>query len=216
MPTRTDEIAFELQRPSLPVLLQKFLRHLEHGDSDSQMDLRAYAPPARLTVFPSVRVHFYAPNEQSGTSGMRRERIRAVTSWRKGPPRYDCAFVAKNGDVAGFQGLDVVRVRTFFSFRGEVGEQFDCALVSWFVPVGEQPCQVTGMWIVEPLLDDDGEDVTSIIRIDRIVRAAYLQPYPGDENTPIPNDMSPDNTLDSFTAFYVNKYIDYSAHGIAY
>jgi hypothetical protein len=47
---------------------------------------------------------------------MRRERIRAVKSWRNGPGRYDTNFVNMDSSVYRMRGLDVARVRFFFSF----------------------------------------------------------------------------------------------------
>jgi len=100
---------------------------------------------------------------------MRCERIRAVTSWRKGPSRYDTIFVNTDPTAEGMRGLDVARVRLFFSFSHE-GVQYPCALVRWFSCVGDSPDNTTGMWIVEPdTSDDDGETLTSIIHLDTVL-----------------------------------------------
>ncbi len=76
-------------------------------------------------------------------------------SWRKGLPRYDCVFITTDDAQPGFRGLHVARVKLFLSFvHREV--RYDCALVSWFKRVEEEPDELTGMWIVEPELYDDG------------------------------------------------------------
>ncbi|KAJ7213664.1 hypothetical protein C8J57DRAFT_1034950, partial [Mycena rebaudengoi] len=53
----------------------------------------------------SAVVKFIAPGDQSGAGGTLPERIRAVHSWRGGPPRSDCVFVGGNPDLPGFRGL---------------------------------------------------------------------------------------------------------------
>jgi hypothetical protein len=41
---------------------------------------------------------------------MRRECIRAVRSWHKGPPRYDCVFVVTDETAEGMRSLDVAHI----------------------------------------------------------------------------------------------------------
>ena len=62
---------------------------------------------------------------------MRRERIRALPSWRNGPSRYDTVLVSTDSQLDGMIGLDVARVRLFFSFTHEDIE-YPCALISWY------------------------------------------------------------------------------------
>lgn len=66
------------------------------------------------------------------------------------------------------------------------------------------------MWIVEPDFDPAGYRIMSIIHIDSIVRAAHLLPVFGGDAS-VPREINFSNTLDIFSAFYVNKYIDYHA-----
>jgi hypothetical protein len=61
----------------------------------------------------------------------------------------------------------------FLSFTSR-GIPYPCALVQWFVVVGDAPCSDTGMWIVKPEMDNDGTQVTLIIHVDSIVRGAHL------------------------------------------
>lgn len=167
-----------------------------------------------MTVFPYAVAVFYAPSDGCGSQGMKKERIRAVRSWRGGPARYDCAYVSVNETLPGFRGLtDVVRILLFFSFKVD-SIVYPCALVSWYVSVVDKPCEETGMWMVEPELDKYGRRLVSVIHVDCILRAAHLLPIPGDE--PVPVRLRHTDTLDAFTAFYVNKYADHHAHEIAF
>ena len=75
---------------------------------------------------------------------MRRERIRAVPSWRNGPGRYDTVFVSEDASLPGMQGLLVARVLLLFSFKAH-GVLYPCALVHWFSRVGHECDEDTGM-----------------------------------------------------------------------
>ncbi|KAF8232213.1 hypothetical protein L208DRAFT_1273259, partial [Tricholoma matsutake] len=101
-------------------------------------------------------------------------------------------------------GLDVARIRLLFSFSHE-GIEYPCALVHWFSCMGDSPDDHTGMWVVQP--DDD--KTSSIIHFDTIVRASHLLPVFGQEW--VPRTLLFTDTLNTFTRFYVNKYIDHHA-----
>ena len=135
---------------------------------------------------------------------MRREHIRAVISWRNAPGRYDTVFVNTDSSADGMRGLDVACVRLFFSFSHD-GIEYPCAFVHWFSRVGNSPDDHTGMWVVQP----DDENPPSIIHLDSIVRAAHLLPVFGPGRAP--RTLSFTDTLDKFTRFYVNKFIDHHA-----
>lgn len=138
---------------------------------------------------------------------MRQEQIRATPKWRKGPPHYDCVFIS-TGAEDGFRGLDVARVRLFFRFRVE-DQTHECALVEWFSHHGNEPDDDTGMWIVTPDFDGDGSRTRSVVHVDTIVRGAHLIPVFG--TTHIPHNFPFSASLDSFQAYFVNKFIDYHA-----
>ena len=144
---------------------------------------------------------------------MRRERIRAVPSWRKGPPRYDCIFVHTNPLAEGMRALDVARVQAFFSFVSR-GITYPCALVHWFSRVGDEADEDTGMWVVEPDLDETGAPFAGIIHLDSVLRAAHLMGVCGEAF--VPKTLTPDNSLDFFYSFYVNKFIDHHAFEIVF
>lgn len=144
---------------------------------------------------------------------MRREHIHAVSTWRKGPARYDCIFVNTDPGRGGMRGLDVARVRMFFSFIYH-GVKYPCALIRWFSRVGDMPDEDTGMWMVEADLNAEGKPFMSVIHLDTIVRAAHLIGVYG--NVFLPRGISAHNSLDVFRTFYVNKYIDHHAFEIAF
>ena len=144
---------------------------------------------------------------------MRCERIHAINVWRNGPGRYDCVFVNTDPSADGMLGLDIARVRLFFSFKHE-NTKFPCTLVHWFSQVGDSADEHTGMWIVKPDLAEDGTHNASVIHIDTIFRAAHLMPVYG--NDPVPRHLSFTQSLDTFNSYYVNKYIDHHAFEIAF
>lgn len=167
-----------------------------------------------MRLFHSARAVFYAPSDLSGIGGMHHERIRATRSWYSAAPRYDCVFVGNDSDEPGFRGLNVARVRVFFSvkFRGNV---YPSALVHWFSHIGNAPDPVTGMWRVRPDYDREGNAVCAVISLDSIFRAAHLIGVCGSQHIPR-HDFDHTKSLDSFKSFYVNKYADHHAHEIAF
>jgi hypothetical protein len=166
----------------------------------------------RFSLYNSAAATFYAPSDPSGTGGMRREHIRATSSWRQGPSRYDCVFVNSNPVLDGLRGLDVVRVLLFFSFQ-HFDISYPCALVHWYFRVSDKPDEDTGMWVVCPEMDAENQPVISVIHLDCIYRAAHLLGVCG--NDFIPKNLLSHHSLDAFSAFYVNKFVDHHAFEIA-
>jgi len=203
-------LAAEIQQPTFPTLIRRFLYDQIYPDnvlSSSEVPLSECPSfDGRIRVHNSAVATFHAPSDPSGPGGMRREYIRAVPSWRKGPARYDCVFLNSNPDVPGMLGMDVVRVLLFFSFNFE-GKSYPCALVHWYTRFQEQPDSDTQLWIVQPEVNPTGAPVTSIIHLDCIIRAAHLVPVFGEDF--VPKTLTFHQTLDVFKAFYVNKYVDH-------
>lgn len=201
----------EIQQPEFLDLVADFLddQLTQSGHPSSTLP----SIQGKISVYPSALAMYYAPSDISGIGGMRRERIRAVTSWRKGPPRYDCIFVSTNTAVEGMRGLDVARVQLFFSFKA-AGNDYPCALVHWYSRVSDEPDEATGMWIVEPDIHTDGSPVLAVIHLDTIVRAAHLIGTYGEGF--IPKTIHCDNSLDSFYSYYVNKFVDHHAFDFAH
>lgn len=211
-----EDIEDEIQQPNFTSLIQKFLWDQQHDDSQSNSSLPPLNLPTfyeKITTYPSALSVFRAPSDLSGVGGMRRERIRAVKVWRKGPPRYDTMFINADSNVMGMRGLEVARARLFFSFSSD-GEKYPCALVHWYSHVGEGPDDSTGMWLVEPDICPDGSHNASVIHLDAIMRASHLMPLHCDK--PVDPALNYTDTLDTFPYFYVNKYLDHHAFEVAF
>ncbi|TRM57965.1 hypothetical protein BD626DRAFT_411139 [Schizophyllum amplum] len=220
-PRDVQSLAYHFNIPTLPDLIRRFLYEQDHPKSSIPLlDIPLNdCPPftGRLHVVGSAITTFYAPSDQCGVGGMHHERIRSTHSWRGGPARRDCIFVSRdNVQAAGFRGMHAARVLLFFQFRSEhdAGYVYPCALVTWFSVLDDTPCKETGMWLVEPDLDAAGNRVMSVIHVDAILRGAHLIGAAGDDKIPL--NFSYTRSLDSFRAFYINKYADHHSHEIAF
>ena len=141
---------------------------------------------------------------------MRRERIHALPSWRNGPSRYNTVLVSTDSQLDGMIGLDVARVRLFFSFTHEDIE-YPCALISWYDRVSNTRDEDTGMWIVRPI-----PERTAVIHIDAILRCAHLISVFGQNPIDRSLNLTFNNPLDAFLSYYVNKYANHHMHEIVY
>ncbi|KAI0639528.1 hypothetical protein C8Q77DRAFT_1214064 [Trametes polyzona] len=220
-PRTLRELGNRIGVPELPTLIARFVFNQLHPDDafPDDQELTTF-PTCRVRVYHSVIATFYAPSDPSGIGGMHRERIRATPSWRRGPPHYDCVYIGKDPSASGFRSLHAARVRLFFSFLappstlGDEAQWTPCALVEWYSPVGDQPDEDTGLWIVEPDLEGDGSRSKDVVHINSLLRAAHLIPVFGDQ--PTPPQLKQHESLDSYRAFYVNKFVDYHAFEIAF
>ena len=70
------------------------------------------------------------------------------------------------------------------------------------------------MWVVEPDFHPDGSAFSAVIHLDSILRAAHLIPVFGQDT--ISTDIPLAYSLDVFSSYYVNKYIDHHAFEIAF
>ncbi|KAF8331526.1 hypothetical protein F5887DRAFT_1063994 [Amanita rubescens] len=135
---------------------------------------------------------------------MTQEVIHCTKSWKKGPHRYDCVFVNSNPDASGFRGLYVGQVLLLFSIKSPHGPRvpdIPCALVQWFKAVGEQPCDLTGMWMVKP-------------EVDQRTKQPHLIPIYGKQH--VPHHLHAADSLNAFKGYYVNKFSDYHAYCLAF
>lgn len=216
-PSSLDRLADFINQPELPELTRRFLfDQLEGEDGRSSAHVNIDDLPfifSGISVFHSAVATFYAPSDESGIHGMRRETIRSTPSWRGGPPRRDCAFVVEDQLRLGMKGMSVVRVMLFFSFI-HGGIVYPCALVEWFKRIGRSPDAATGMWKVRPEDDRCGGRVISVLHLDSFLRGAHLIPVYGEDFIPV--GFKHTDSLDAFAAFYVNKYADHHAHEIAF
>ena len=106
------------------------------------------------------------------------------------------------------KGLEIARVCLFFSFEAEE-QVYPCALIHHVHKMHTDPDPDNGMWVVEPKYITD-KQLMSVIHVDSIVHAAHFLPIFAISSTP-PPQLKFSLMLDSFHAFYVNKYIDYHA-----
>ncbi|KAG0695998.1 hypothetical protein DFH29DRAFT_991856 [Suillus ampliporus] len=208
-------LAVEMDIPDLPQLVRLFLYdQLLADDSRNSDDVPLSACPrfeGPIKIFNSAAATFFAPSDPSGIGGMRREHIRAVPSWRRGPPRYDTVFI-NTGSEDSINGMEVGRVLCFFSFYHS-SETFPCALIHWFKCINNEPDTDTGLWMVRPSFHEDGSRELSVIHLDMIIRASHLLPIFGDGF--IGDHVAFHNSLDSFAGFYVNKFVDHNSFEIA-
>jgi hypothetical protein len=165
-----------------------------------------------ISVFHSAKATFRAPSNSSGIEGYYRETIRSTSRWQTSgitAPRWDPVLLTTGSDTTGVRGLEVARVHLLFSFMLKE-ELFECALVHEYCKSFTDPDPDNGLWIFEPDYSDGGFRIMSVVHLDSIVRAAHLLPVFKD-NTPMPREINFSHTLDVFSAFYLNKYIDYHA-----
>jgi hypothetical protein len=168
------DIAAEVGQPDLPDLIRQFIYNKEHPDDVSDASIPTSDLPrlgGRITIYPSARITFRAPGDTSG-SGMLRQRIHAVKSWRNGPGRYDMVFVNTGSSAGGTRGLDVARVKLLFSYS-HFGDKHPCALVHWFEfsCVGDPSDLNKAIRVIKP---DGDERLSSVIPLGSIVRVANV------------------------------------------
>jgi hypothetical protein len=118
-------------------------------------------------------------------------------------------FVITDQSQDGFKGIEVARVRVFFSFTYR-DEHHMCALVNWFGREDTVPDSDTGMWVVSPDEDDSGSLIYEVINVRSIARGAHLLPIFGTDS--VPERFNYRFALDSFQSFFVNHFVDHHTH----
>lgn len=212
-PKRAEELGARIQQPRLHELIRRFLYEQENPDSDipgSDVSLED-CPPFNndIRVFHSAIARFYAPSNLCGVGGMYREHIRSCPSWFNDGPRRDTVLVITDSTVQGMAGMTVGRVLLFFSFSHNA-IRFPCALIHWMIPIGHQRDADTGLWMVKPEYIAGNRPHLAVIHLDSIARATHLVGVYGSGS--LPDDFHYSYTLDSFRAFYINKYADHHMH----
>jgi hypothetical protein len=86
--------------------------------------------------------------------------------------------------------------------------EYPCAFIQWYSSIGDEPCDKTGMWVVQR----DSALPTEVIHIDSILRSVHLLSRAG--HAFLPFKIQPHDALDAFQSFYVNKYADHHANEI--
>jgi hypothetical protein len=200
-----------LEQPTFPTLVKKFLYRQLYPNSElsflEAQEASYLEIDGNIHTFNSAIATFRAPSDTCGIYGMRREHIRATTSWQGGPARYDCILINSDPNTTGALGFEVARTFQFFSFQHQ-GKTYPCALVQWYSYVGEEPDEDTGFWIVEPDTHDDNSPHLGIVLVDAIYRAVHLMPaYSTSEF--IDKTITRHTSLNMFHRFYVNHFIDH-------
>src|SRR5260221_9844568 len=162
-----NQAASFLERTEFPVLIRRFLfDQLNPNPVIPSTDMIEDVYPViegKIHVFNSAIATFYAPSDISGIAGMRREYIRAISSWRNGPARYDCVLVNTKPDVDGGRGFEVARAFLFFSFlHGD--KEYPCAFIQWYTFVGSEPDEDTGCWVIKPDIGDGESPASPMLR----------------------------------------------------
>ena len=216
IPCSCEHLAAHYGFPELVECIQHFLYDQLNPDAETpgdQANLRDCPVfNGNIKVFNSASATYYAPSDHSGEGGMHRDIIRCTPQWRGGAARYDCVLVDGGGsENEPLGGLLVARVLLFFSFKHQ-GHSYSCALVEWFLPIGNEPDGLTGMWIVVPEVNAARQQVRAVISVKMILRGVHLIGVYGKEYLPVTFHFS--ESLDAFNAYYVNKYIDHHSYAI--
>ncbi|EGN93388.1 hypothetical protein SERLA73DRAFT_126642 [Serpula lacrymans var. lacrymans S7.3] len=120
----------------------------------------------------------------------------------------------RDPSITGIRGLDVVQIFAFLSFSHN-NTTYPCALIQWFFHILDEPDELTGMWKVQPDTNNNASPSLEIIHLDCIFCSAHLMPVFSEYgHCFIPSDIDFTNSLDRFSTFYINKYIDRHAFGL--
>ena len=214
----TDIVEY-INQPELPNMIRWFLHHKFSNDSnasDSDVDISALPDfTGRVRLHSGASSIFFAPSDPCGIHGLRREQIRSTWTWRGGASRQDTVLVntGEGGNTSlPMSGYIVARVLLFFSFN-YAGDDFPVALLWWYTLSEDSGCRdkETGMWLVEREYRNGGPHL-AVVSVGAIFRAVHLLPFFGRER--VIRSITQDNSLDSYCAYYVNRYVDHQAFEI--
>ncbi|KAJ3980770.1 hypothetical protein F5890DRAFT_1418942 [Lentinula detonsa] len=214
-PRHLPELSVYICQPHLEILTRQFLQDqldLPITDSDSNLPLIT----SKINVYHSAIAVFYAPSDNSGIRGMKRERIRSTPSWY-GCERRDTVLAVIDEAKPGFSGMSVARVYLFFSFQ-HGDKEYPCALIQWFNTYGQRRDSKTGLWMVKPVVWDQAQPQSScsaqVVHLESLIRGVHLIPVFGSH--PVPPKLKYNQSLDVFKLFYVNKFADYHTNEILF
>ncbi|KAI6046587.1 hypothetical protein EDC04DRAFT_2864743 [Pisolithus marmoratus] len=213
-PSTLQALADHIIQPDLPLLVSQFLQFQSQDNADPNT-IPSYPniPESPVSVYHSSVSTFYAPSDPSGLGRMHSEHIQSMPSWRKGPAWYDTVFLEKDQDIPGMEGLHIGQVFTFFSLIYN-SVRYPCVLIQWFTTILDQAQEDTGMWIMEPDFDTNGQQQMEVVHIHSILCGAHLIPVYGHDH--LSADVHYMDSLDIFHMYYVNKYIDHHAFEIMF
>jgi hypothetical protein len=133
------------------------------------------------------------------------EHIWSTHSWRNAGLQHDCTLVVEDETKPGIKGLMPVCVKLFFSFVHQ-GKVYPCTLVDWFKKYSAHPDKEMGMWKVRPHMVGH-QQLTTVIHLDSLLRGAHLLLVFGGA-THLPTNFHFSYSLDTFEAYFINKYAD--------
>ncbi|KAG0692872.1 hypothetical protein DFH29DRAFT_985642 [Suillus ampliporus] len=192
-------------------------KHIKASSRNNALErkrARMVAALAEEVCVPHLRclIHYFLFSQLFPDDPRNPEDICACPLWRNVYVRNNCIFVNINPELEGIEGLEVARVKWFFSFKFN-WVTYPCALVQWFDKVGDHADEDTSMWIVRPSIHDDGTPSFAVIHLKTVYRAAHLIPVYGRDF--IPNNIQYFHSYDAFCSYYVNKFADHHAFEIA-
>ncbi|KAJ3563932.1 hypothetical protein NP233_g8618 [Leucocoprinus birnbaumii] len=202
-----SDLARQLKQPRFAQLLSEYMTL--HSEMPEFNVVNSFPPETceaiSFSTHSSAVASFYSVSD---SVSIHTERVRATQSWQNGPGCYDTVFVKEAPEADSISsGLTIAQVRLFFSFSFG-GKSHSCAYLSDYTlhPLRDPNFR---LWIVKR----GHHPETRILPINRILRAAHLIPVYG--NTKVSKNHTILQTLDKYTKFYVNKYVDYHSFQIA-
>ena len=109
--------------------------------------------------------------------------------------------------------LALQQVRLFFSFTF-CRTVYPCVLVHWCSCVGNGPDKDMGMWIVKAEKGTHGAPSAAVLDLGTIVCATHLICVYRKHH--LSSDLTPEESLNSFRTYYVNKFINHHSFTIAF
>jgi hypothetical protein len=206
-----EGLAQHIDCPELIVALREFLHLYDYPDTNPQQIPNIDECPTfhgKIHVYHLVVARFYAPSDLCGAGGLHQQHICSTPSFY-GMPRHDTVFVVLDESKPGMEGIVIACMLSFFSFC-YCNQDFSCALVNWFIHTDDMPDKDTGMWIMELEHAQGGCPTFQVIELDTVARGAHLLPVYG--ANPLPPNFDYNNSLDSFSSFFVNHFIDHHGH----
>ena len=209
----------QVDKLNLTCLIQEFIYEQQPPSSNAHDIANLPQFYEKITIHTTAIATFHAPSNLSGIGGMKCECIHAVAHWQKCPGHYNTMFINtasnntsnNNGDsaVCRILSLDLAQAHLFFSFALD-GVKYQCALVHWFSHTIDMPHNVTGMHAVKPDCLPNSQPSTAVIHLDTVFRVVH--PLPVFSAHPTPSKCQCfEPTLDLFSQFYINRYIDHHA-----
>ncbi|KAF8260235.1 hypothetical protein EI94DRAFT_1773744 [Lactarius quietus] len=160
-------LAAHIKQPDFPLLFLQFLYKCCHLDVQIAPSTLKECPTfnGTIKVHHSAVATFYTPSDLSGSGGLQGEQIQSTPSFF-GHPCRDTTFVVTDDSGPGMEGLEIGRIRLFFSFQ-YWGKDYSCALINRFVHDDKRDPD-TGMWTMKRELDCHGKPTSEVVHLDSI------------------------------------------------